>query len=51
MSGAEPWIGSYRPRLESDRDADANIPIEPEIIDASSERISPKILFVRITSN
>ena len=37
--------------LAARKAADASIPIEPAIIDASSERISPKIFDVRITSN
>ena len=51
MSGAEPWIGSYIPRLVAPRDADGSIPMEPVIWDASSDRMSPNILEVTTTSN
>ena len=51
ISGAEPWIGSYKPSLPAPKDADASIPIEPATWDASSVKISPKILDVTITSN
>ena len=48
---AEPWDGSYRPKLVSFKDALGSMPIEPVIMLASSERISPNIFSVRITSN
>ena len=51
MSGADPPDGSYIPNFVSLRDADDNIPIDPEIIEASSERISPNIFSVSTTSN
>ena len=41
MSCAEPCIGSYTP-VPSPTDAEASMPIEPAICDASSVRISPK---------
>ena len=34
MSGAEPWIGSYRPLASLLSEADGSIPIEPAHIDA-----------------
>ena len=51
MSGADPPDGSYIPNFVSLSDADESIPIEPEIMDASSERISPNMFSVRTTSN
>ena len=51
MSGALPWIGSYIPKSSPLTDADGNIPIEPVIIEASSDIMSPNILLVTITSN
>ena len=51
ISGAEPWIGSYIPNLPSPKDADGNIPIDPVIMEASSDKISPNIFEVTITSN
>ena len=51
ISGAEPCIGSYIPAPVSPKLAEGKSPIEPVIILASSERISPKILEVTITSN
>ena len=51
MSGAEPWIGSYSPKPLPPKLAEASIPMEPLIMEASSERISPNILEVSITSN
>ena len=55
MSGAEPWIGSYRPwrpwavsRVPSD--ADGSIPSEPAITAASSDRMSPNRFSVTRTS-
>ena len=51
MSGADPWLGSYNPNLPSARLADDNIPIDPVIILASSDKISPNMFSVKITSN
>ncbi|MNT50838.1 hypothetical protein D3C72_1877750 [compost metagenome] len=51
MSGAEPWLGSYRPLLFWSSDADGSMPMEPVSIEASSDRMSPKMLPVTITSN
>src|SRR3990170_1279920 len=57
MSGAEPWIGSYRPRgfpkefIPSPSEAEGKLPIEPVSTEASSVRISPNRLPVRMTSN
>ena len=51
MSGAEPWLGSYRPNFVSFRLAEESIPMEPATILASSERISPNMFSVRTTSN
>ena len=41
MSGAEPWMGSYRPHFVAPRDALGSRPMEPVIWLASSERMSP----------
>ncbi len=51
ISGAEPPIGSYKPKPLSLIDADGSIPSEPESIAASSLKISPNIFSVKITSN
>ena len=51
MSGAEPPDGSYRPNLVSFMLAEGSIPMEPVIIEASSERISPNMFSVTMTSN
>ena len=51
MSGAEPWIGSYKPLLFASSDAEGNIPMEPVSIDASSDKISPNKLPVTRVSN
>ena len=51
ISGAEPWIGSNRPGPEAPKEAEGSMPREPVMTEASSERISPKILPVRMTSN
>ena len=51
ISGAEPWMGSYRPRVEAPSEEEGIMPIEPVIWLASSERISPNIFSVTITSN
>ena len=44
MSGAEPWIGSYRPKRPSPSDAEGNMPIEPASTDVSSLRMSPNMV-------
>ena len=41
MSGAEPWIGSYKPHAEEFREADGNMPIEPVNI-AAAEGMYPR---------
>ena len=51
MSGAEPWMGSYIPRVPSPKEAEAIMPMEPVIMLASSERMSPKRFSVTMTSN
>ncbi|MMZ69050.1 hypothetical protein D1872_318120 [compost metagenome] len=51
MSGAEPWHGSYMPLLLVSRDADGSMPMEPVSIEAWSDRMSPNMLSVTITSN
>ena len=51
MSGAEPWTGSYMPKLPVASEAEGSMPIEPVIWLASSERMSPKMLLVTMTSN
>ena len=51
ISGAEPWLGSYRPNFVSFRLAEDSIPMDPVTMLASSDRISPNIFSVRITSN
>ena len=50
MSGALPCIGSYSPPRASPSDADGSMPMEPVICEASSERMSPNMFSVRITS-
>ena len=51
MSGAEPCTGSNRPGSpRSPRLALGSIPIDPVIIAASSERMSPKRFSVTMTS-
>ncbi len=44
-------MGSYMPFAFASRDADGNMPIEPVNIAAASDKISPNIFFVTITSN
>ena len=44
-------MGSYSPRFVAPREEEASIPMDPVIIAASSERMSPKMLEVRTTSN
>ena len=52
ISGAEPCTGSYMPGVPgAPKDADGSIPIEPVIMPASSDRMSPNILEVTMTSN
>ena len=56
MSGAEPWIGSYRPNRpcavrRSPSDADGSMPRLPARTAASSERMSPNRFSVTRTSN
>ena len=51
MSGAEPWMGSYMPRVPSERDAEGIMPMEPVSMEASSERMSPNMFSVTSTSN
>ena len=51
MSGALPWIGSYSPRVPSPKLEDGIMPMLPVIMLASSERISPNMFSVTITSN
>src|SRR5574344_1724302 len=50
-SGAEPCIGSNIAGFLSERLALGSIPNEPGNIEASSDKISPNILPVTITSN
>ncbi len=50
MSGADPWIGSNTPYF-SPTEEEANNPIEPAKTLASSDKISPNIFSVKITSN
>ena len=49
MSGAEPWDGSYRPLPFSSSEAEGSMPMEPVSMEASSERMSPKMLPVAMT--
>ena len=51
MSGALPWLGSYRPLPLASSEAEGSMPIEPVSIAASSERMSPNMLPVTMTSN
>ena len=51
MSGAEPWMGSYRPSLPSPSEALGSRPSEPARTAASSVRMSPNMFSVTITSN
>ena len=51
ISGALPPDGSYSPNFVSLSEADDSIPMEPVTIDASSDKISPNMFSVRITSN
>mmetsp|Transcript_4277 Transcript_4277/g.11954 ORF Transcript_4277/g.11954 Transcript_4277/m.11954 type:complete len:245 (-) Transcript_4277:458-1192(-) len=50
ISGAEPWMGSYRPNPDSLSDAEGSRPSDPGSMEASSVRISPNIFSVTITS-
>jgi hypothetical protein len=49
MSGAEPCTGSYRP-VPLPRLADGSRPSEPTIAPASSDRMSPNMFSVTMTS-
>ena len=51
MSGALPWLGSYRPLPFASSEAEGSMPIEPVSIAASSDRMSPNMLPVTTTSN
>ena len=52
MSGAEPWTGSNTPGVPSSpKEALGSIPSDPVSIAASSERMSPNMFSVRMTSN
>ncbi len=51
MSGALPWLGSYRPLPFASREAEGSMPIEPVSIAASSDRMSPNMFPVTMTSN
>ena len=51
MSGAEPWMGSYRPGAASPIEAEGSRPMEPVTMEASSERMSPNMFSVTTTSN
>ena len=51
MSGAVPCTGSYRPLVPSPSEADGSMPIEPVSIAAASDRMSPNMLPVTMTSN
>ena len=51
MSGAEPWMGSYSPRVPSPRLEEGTMPMLPVISLASSDRMSPNMFSVTITSN
>ena len=51
MSGAEPWIGSYRPFPWASSEAEGSMPMEPVSIEAWSERMSPNRFPVTMTSN
>ena len=50
MSGAEPWTGSKTPGPSPPRLAEGSIPSEPVSIAASSQRMSPNMFSVTITS-
>ncbi len=51
MSGAEPWMGSYMPLPLASREAEGSMPMEPVSMAAQSERMSPNMLVVTMTSN
>ena len=51
MSGAEPWLGSYRPCPPAFSEAEGSMPMEPVSMAASSDRMSPNRLPVTMTSN
>ena len=44
-------MGSYRPRVPSPKEEEGIMPMEPVIMEASSDRMSPNIFSVTITSN
>ncbi|MNR13135.1 hypothetical protein D3C85_1295230 [compost metagenome] len=50
MSGAEPWIGSNRPGPSAPREAEGSRPMEPPSTEISSDRMSPNMFSVRMTS-
>jgi hypothetical protein len=50
MSGADPWMGSYKPRRPSPSAAEGSTPSEPASIEASSVRMSPNRFSVSTTS-
>ena len=50
LSGAEPWIGSNRPGPSAPRDAEGSRPMEPPSTEISSDRMSPNMFSVRMTS-
>ena len=50
MSGADPWIGSYK-EVPVPMEADGNNPRDPEITAPSSLKISPNKFVVTRTSN
>jgi len=51
MSGALPWLGSYKPWFLLFKLAYGSMPIEPVSMEASSDKISPNMLPVTTTSN
>ena len=56
LAGDEPWMGSYMPVvpcsvLRSPSEAEGSMPREPASTEASSERMSPNMLPVTMTSN
>src|SRR4051812_19034773 len=51
ISGADPCDGSYKPLLLASSEADDSMPIEPVSMAAASDRMSPNMLPVTMTSN
>mmetsp|Transcript_25264 Transcript_25264/g.69662 ORF Transcript_25264/g.69662 Transcript_25264/m.69662 type:complete len:200 (-) Transcript_25264:846-1445(-) len=51
MSGADPWHGSKTPGPDSPMDAEGSMPSDPTSMEASSLRMSPKMLPVTMVSN